>query len=230
MFGRWIKGKRPLAGYYGYWVFLTYLSVGFSFFGMFFAFRGLEYDITRAIVCLMCAGICDTFDGKVARTKKRDDRQKNFGIQIDSMSDLISFGVFPAVIGLALWHHNDNPFGYFGAGIAIFYALGALIRLAHFNVLEAESKKDSGRKAAFEGLPSTTAALIIPLVFSVCNILAANNVNVQFHYVYAVTLLIVALLFVLRFPFPKPKGKVFVIMWLIGAPVTIGLLIYGNSL
>lgn len=224
-----LKGKRPLAGYYGYWVVLTYLSVGLSFFGMFFALRGNDY-ITHAIVCLMLAGVCDTFDGKVASTKKRDTRQKNYGIQIDAMADLISFGVFPAVIGLALWLNNDNTFGWFGAVIAAVFALAALIRLAHFNVNELESQSKNECRKSFEGLPSTTAALIIPLVFSVCNILVYNGINAPFYFVYGITLIVIAMLFVLRFPFPKPRGKTMIIMWIIGAPVTIGLLIYGVTL
>ena len=82
--------KRKLIGYYDYTVILTYL-------GMLFAFSGILMvigeDYWDAVFCLMLAGICDMFDGAVAATKVRTDSEKRFGIQIDSLSDLISFGV-----------------------------------------------------------------------------------------------------------------------------------------
>ena len=51
-----------------------------------------------ALLCLMFAGFCDMFDGKIASTMKRTKQEKRFGIQIDSLSDLICFGALPALI------------------------------------------------------------------------------------------------------------------------------------
>ena len=86
--------KKKLLGYYDYTVVLTYC-------GMLFAFCGILMSIGEhyldAIICLLLAGVCDMFDGAVAATKERDERAKRFGIQIDSLSDLISFGVLPAL-------------------------------------------------------------------------------------------------------------------------------------
>ena len=64
--------------------------------GILFAFEG---QLWAALGCLMFSGVCDMFDGKVASTKKERTRsEKRFGIQIDSLSDLVCFGVLPAVI------------------------------------------------------------------------------------------------------------------------------------
>lgn len=60
---------------------------------------------------LLFSGLCDTFDGKVARSKKdRTTQMKKFGIQIDSLSDLIAFGMLPACIGYTVNHaYHDIP-------------------------------------------------------------------------------------------------------------------------
>ena len=83
-------------GIYDYTVILTYISLGISVFGI---TRALEGDFKVAIFCLALSGLCDMFDGKIARTKKnRTDDEKNFGIQIDSLCDVVCFGIFPVMI------------------------------------------------------------------------------------------------------------------------------------
>lgn len=91
------EGKL-IIGYYGFWVVLTYLSVASAVVGMHFALGG---NIRYALFCLMISGVCDTLDGRVANLKERTDRQKNYGVQIDALADIISFGVLPVVIGYA---------------------------------------------------------------------------------------------------------------------------------
>src|SRR5574344_1553992 len=92
-----------MIGYYDYTVILTYLSVCSGITGMAFAFTHHPF---LAIVCLMVSGLCDMFDGKVARTKKRDQKRIQYGIQIDSLADIISFGVLPIIIGLSIGMTN----------------------------------------------------------------------------------------------------------------------------
>ena len=82
-----------LIGVYDYTVILTYLSLVSSVFGMIQAVHG---DYKTAVFCLAISGLCDGFDGRVARTKKdRTEDGKQFGIQLDSLCDVICFGVFP---------------------------------------------------------------------------------------------------------------------------------------
>ena len=82
-------------GIYDYTVILTYISLGISVFGI---TRALEGDFKVAIFCLALSGLCDMFDGKIARTKKnRTDDEKNFGIQIDSLCDVVCFGILTKI-------------------------------------------------------------------------------------------------------------------------------------
>ena len=81
-----------MIGFYSYTVILTYLSLVFAMVGIHLSVIG-AYQ--WSFICLMMCGVCDTFDGMVARSKKnRTEEEKKFGIQIDSLCDLISFGVF----------------------------------------------------------------------------------------------------------------------------------------
>ena len=89
-----------MIGVYDYTVIATYLSLLFGLAGIYSASRG---NLFAAILFLMLAGMLDAFDGRIARTKKnRTDTEKRFGIQIDSLNDLVCFGVLPAAIGTAM--------------------------------------------------------------------------------------------------------------------------------
>ena len=93
-----------LIGFYDYTVILTYLGLASSVLGM---TRAIHGDYKFAIFCLAFLGICDAFDGRIARTKKdRTEDEKNFGIQLDSLCDVICFGVFPALICYLLVEMN----------------------------------------------------------------------------------------------------------------------------
>ena len=79
-----------MIGFYDYTVILTYISFASSISGIFLATRG---HFNWAIFCLAFSGLCDMFDGKIARTKKnRTEDEKRFGIQIDSLCDIVCFG------------------------------------------------------------------------------------------------------------------------------------------
>ena len=124
---------KKLIGVYDYTVILTYIGLTSSIFGITQAIHG---DYKMAIGCLAFSGICDAFDGRIARTKKdRTEDEKNFGIQLDSLCDVICFGVFPALICYLL-----GVRGTVGLAIVFFYCLAAVIRLAYFNVLEGNRK------------------------------------------------------------------------------------------
>ena len=202
--------KAIFIGYYGYWVILTYAGILSAVFGVYFAFTG---GIRNALICMMISGVCDTFDGRVARLKKRDERQLNYGIQIDSMADLIAFGLLPVAIGYALGksHGSYEPIN---AVYAAIYVLAALIRLSYFNAIEAELQNKNKKRTYFEGLPTTSVALIIPIVYSICSLLQK-----PFSEGYNIMLAIISVLFVLRIKIPKPKFRGQVILCLFGLPV-----------
>ncbi len=150
--------KRKVLGYYDYTVVLTYCGMLFAFYGILCA---IGQDFGRAVVCLMMAGVCDMFDGVVASTKTRTKSEKRFGIQIDSLSDLISFGVLPGIFVYMISGRN----AIVGLVSALF-ALCALIRLAYFNVLEEERQNETTeRRKSFLGVPVTTIAILLPIVY-----------------------------------------------------------------
>ncbi len=151
--------KRKPLGYYDYTVVLTYCGMIFAFCGI---LRVISQDYKRSVICLMLAGICDMFDGAVASTKERNEREKRFGIQIDSLSDLISFGVLPGIF-VCVISGRTMPVEI----IATFYVLCALIRLAYFNVLEEDRQKETAeRRKSYLGVPVTTVAIMLPLVYA----------------------------------------------------------------
>ena len=180
-------------GFYNYTVILTYLSLVSSLMGMVCAYRG-EFGL--AVGCLAVSGICDMFDGIVARTKKdRTADEKNFGIQLDSLCDIVCFGVFPAVI-LYFWGVRQAH----GLAVLVFYVLCALIRLAFFNVLETKRQMvESGISKGYRGLPVTTAAVIFPLVFLIDAMLPRGIVLAVYYFLP----LVVGFLFILDFHVPK---------------------------
>jgi CDP-diacylglycerol--serine O-phosphatidyltransferase len=187
-----------LLGFYNYTVILTYIGVMAGFLGITVTIDG---DIWMGLVCLMMAGICDMFDGAVASTKKRNADEKCFGIQIDSLSDLLCFGVLPAVILCCA--NEGSEFSY---AVSAFYVLGALIRLAYFNVDEQNRQQvsDAARKYYY-GLPVTTIALILPLLFMICDIAGKKRGLVG-----TAALAGTAVLFLLPFRIKKPEitGKI----------------------
>lgn len=194
-----------MIGVYDYTVLLTYISFLSGLTGIFLAVNG---NIFYAIICLMISGFCDMFDGFVARTKKnRTKEEKKFGIQIDSLSDLVAFGVLPGAIGYGLGLNST----YF-AFVIYLIPLCALIRLAYFNVNEEErSAKTEEVRTEYLGLPVTSTAIILPIVYMFKNIF-----KTRFKYVYALVSLIISILFITKFKMPKVKLKGLICLALIG--------------
>ena len=91
--------KHPFIGFYHYGVVLTYLSVVSAIVGICFSVGGNKDNMPWVgVICLIISGLCDAFDGLVASTRKNRTREdKMFGGRIDSLSDLLAFGVAPAI-------------------------------------------------------------------------------------------------------------------------------------
>lgn len=207
-----------MIGYYNYTVILTYISLLSSMLGIFFAV-GIGEAAPQpeyAMVCLMFSGLCDMFDGKIARTRQRTEAEKKFGIQIDSLCDLVCFGVLPSVIGYSVGMNSwiDMP-------VLLIFPLCAVIRLAYFNVAEEErQKKTEEVRKVYEGLPVTSVALILPLLYSFRKDIGAEI----FPCVYGSALFIIALAFITRFKVKKPNMKTMFIFLGVGAVELIWLI------
>ena len=179
MIGKWNKS-----------VILTYIGFVFSIIGIILI--TLKVELKYAIVCLMYAGICDLFDGTVARKCKRTKEEKEFGIELDSIVDVMSFIAFPIVVLATI-----NTSWYF-IPIAIIYSIFAAARLAYFNIKTADKNKAVSH---YIGLPVTFAALIFPIVYLLSYFISSN----LFVIIYNLITFIVAILFILKIKVPKPK-------------------------
>ncbi|GIW22944.1 MAG: phosphatidylserine synthase [Candidatus Sericytochromatia bacterium] len=161
----------------------------------------LSYNnyLNLAIICFMYAGLCDMFDGFLARKKEMNDEDKLFGIQLDSIVDVVSFGVAPAMIA---FHIGFTTFiDYL---ILIFYVCCAAMRLAYFNV---HGTKSDGKRKYYTGLPVTFSAMIFPFVYITSfwgNDLLYNNL-------VRLTFITISILFILRIPVPKLGGLFYVL-------------------
>ena len=194
-----------MIGFYDYTVYLTYLGFASGVAGVLFAIKDPEH-LLPAIICLMFSGLCDMFDGKVARTKKkRTTEEKHFGIQLDSLSDLVCFGILPAMIGYSIGLNNTILLP-----LIIFFPITALIRLAWFNVLEI-TRNSSTPVKEYTGLPVTSAALIFPFIYIFKKILGN-----YFPLVYGTCLLLVGVLFISRFKIKKPDTKTMILFIIVG--------------
>ncbi len=192
-----------MIGFYDYTVILTYLGFASGMVGIYLSILGHPFG---AIICLMFSGLCDMFDGKVARTKQRRTlEERQFGIQLDSLSDLVCFGVLPSLIGysLGIKHTYLVP-------LVIFFPLAALIRLAYFNVLEI-LRNSSKPVKEYTGLPVTSSALIFPFIY-----IFKRFLNSYFPLVYGLTLLLVGILFISRIKIKKPNIKIMILFIIIG--------------
>lgn len=203
--------KKIFIGFYDYTVILTYVGMISAFIGI---LNTINYNFKIAIICLMFTGLCDMFDGTVASTKKRNKQEIHFGIQIDSFCDLISFGVFPA---LFIYMYSEKTI--LSSIIAIIYTLLALIRLSVFNVIEEERKENTNEKSSqFLGIPVTTVALLLPLMYLLYSFGIIKNMIL-----FSIILLILGIFFITTIKIQKPNliGKIIII--LIGISEIIGL-------
>ena len=171
-------------------VALTYLGVAAACFGIASCSAG-NNDI--ACVCLMIAGICDLFDGYVARAMKRTEDEKEFGIELDSLADVISFVALPVMIVLSY------GFSWFNILASIAFCICGVARLAFFNK---DAKKKDGAVKFYHGLPVTFTALILPVGYVFARSFEMANMKDFLSIIIA----IIAFLNIYDFKIPKPRG------------------------
>ena len=190
-----------MIGFYSYTVVLTYLGLASAAMGMILTFQGFA---KYALFCLAFSGLCDMFDGKVARLKKdRTEDEKRFGIQIDSLCDVVCFGAFPMILCYSIGMRGPA-----GISILVFYLIAGVIRLAFFNVMEEkrQDETDEARKY-YQGLPITSIAIILPL-FCTLRPLLGHRFLSELH----ICILTVGLLFIINFPLRKPGWKMLTLL------------------
>ena len=136
--------------------FITLLSLSSGFTSISFSLNG-EWEI--AIYLILLATIFDFFDGWFARKLKSGS---NFGAELDSLSDFVSFGVAPSFL-IYLW--STNTLGSLGWGATLFFVICSALRLARFTADIYITNKPIDNKEYFTGIPSPAAAglILLPL-------------------------------------------------------------------
>jgi CDP-diacylglycerol--serine O-phosphatidyltransferase len=126
------------------------LTLGNLFFGIFAMISASRGEFGRAVLFIVCGGVCDMLDGRVARATNSGTE---FGEQLDSLVDAISFGLAPAMITyFAVLTPQEPGRDRWSWILVFFFCMCAVLRLARFNITQAGSKK-----SYFLGLPSPAA-------------------------------------------------------------------------
>ncbi|MBQ4630707.1 MAG: CDP-alcohol phosphatidyltransferase family protein [Clostridia bacterium] len=210
-----------MIGFYNPSVILTYVGLCTAIYGMTEALRG---DPKIALLCLMVCGICDMFDGTIARKCKRSEDAKSFGIQIDSLCDLVCFGVFPAMLGYGIKAIDVN---WFDIAASALFVLAAIIRLGYYNVQEINrTASNSGKREYYQGLPVTSVALLLP-VFFLIDVYVKPFVAFR---LYSIALLVIAIAFITPFKIKKPYMHGLIIIAFIGLVIFFLILTQGQHI
>ena len=160
-------------------------------------FLAANGNVKFAIYMLFLACLCDTFDGKIARSNpNRTAHEKFYGVQLDSLCDTVSFGVTPCVIAF-----NFGFDGWFDVLVYCFFIACGTIRLAYFNTL---SFKNQGKPMnTFRGVPIPMSTVVISTLFVLTTFIPAS-VTV---WIFRIALIALALGFVLNIKVKKPDMK-----------------------
>ena len=196
--------KKPFIGVYNLANCVTMLGIAAAVVGISFA-----GNPRVAMLMLILSGVCDMFDGRVARMFPRTDLEKKYGIQLDSFADTVSFVIFPAVFliaqGRTVWTIL----------IAILYVFAGVTRLCWFDITT------DGNTKYFSGFPVTCIALLLPMWYAVFALAHTAVPTI----VVALSLLVMAVLFVANIRVKKPTGKATIVLAVVGLVMLLVLLL-----
>ena len=195
---------KKIVGFWNPSVILTYIGMSIAILGMFLAVNEM---INFSFICLVLCGICDLFDGMVARKFKRNEDEKAFGIELDSLVDVLSFIALPVTIFMSIGF--NSPLHLI---IYILYSIAGIARLGYFNVVTADG---DGPVKYYSGLPITYAALVFSLMYLTVNILGSD----AFMIVYTLSMVAVTVLEVLKIKIAKPKGLAYLFFGILAIAV-----------
>ncbi len=180
-------------------------AVGLTLVGLSFAVAGAIAGLLGApelgLAALVIAGVCDLFDGWVARSRQREPHEEAFGVQIDSLADMASFGVVPGVLVAAT---ASYPWQLFALVLAVLFSASAALRLAHFNLA---GVRGSGSGRYYDGLPVTYVALILPLAYIGARLVGEFWIDPTM----LAALAACAVLFISGIPVRKPSGVLYLV-------------------
>ncbi len=185
----------------------------------------IDGNFSLAVTLILFAAILDALDGRIARLIKGTSE---FGKELDSLTDFVSFGIAPVFI-LYFWELNN--YGKLGWAIALIYSVCCVIRLARFNLTKIE-ETEGWKNNFFEGVPSPAGGLLIlmPLIYDLTDLNIGLNIK---NFTPFLTILI-AILLVSKIPTLalkkisiSPKSTVFILLSI--GIVFISLLFYTHE-
>lgn len=143
----------------GKYILPNIFTLASIFFGFLAIVSSYNDDFKQAAIALIIAIIADSLDGRVARMTKTETR---FGVQLDSLADVVSFGVAPAILTYSFsLRFVDTHIDLMGSVLSFIYISAGAMRLARFNLIAEQGKKTS---PFFVGLPIPGAAAILSLM------------------------------------------------------------------
>ena len=151
----------------------------------------LDLNFSMAVIFITLAAILDALDGRIARLIKGTSE---FGKELDSLTDFVSFGIAPAFI---IYFWELNKYGKLGWAITLIYSVCCVLRLARFNLTQYKTN-ESWKQNYFEGVPSPLGALLIlsPLVLELTDF----NFLLNKYYFVPVFTIIIAILLISKIP------------------------------
>jgi len=181
----------------------------------------IDLNYSMAVIAIGFAAILDTLDGRVARLIKGTTK---VGKELDSLTDVISFGVAP---GFIMYFWTLNEIGKFGWMLVLIYTVCCALRLARFNLTVIE-ENESWRINFFDGVPSPAAAglVLLPLILNLSEIIEIKNYTL----VSSAAILITSILMVSKIPTFSLKRilipRHYAIFLLLGIGIYVSLLIF----
>ena len=151
----------------------------------------LDSKFELSIIAIIVAAIFDGLDGRIARLIKGTSK---VGKELDSLTDVISFGVAPAFI-MYFWFLNN--LGKFGWLLCLIYVVCVALRLARFNIHS--TAESSWRDNFFEGVPSPAGGILVlmPLIFSLSEL---DIFNVNYNLIVPIFFITTSFLLISKFP------------------------------
>jgi CDP-diacylglycerol---serine O-phosphatidyltransferase len=179
--------------------------------GLAAAILAVQGKLPFALCAFAIAGLCDLFDGLVARKLTRTDEQKAFGARLDSLCDACVFGALPPFLFYAAGMTTPAELGVLAA-----FLCSAVWRLAYFDTVGLTD-------GSYRGLPTTFVALVVPLAF-LAGFDGASTLRVAANASAAA----LAVAMVAPFKLPKPGGVFYVIFPLLAIGVVVTYLSLGG--
>ena len=180
----------------------------------------IDLNYSMAVIVIGFAAILDTLDGRVARLIKGTSK---VGKELDSLTDVISFGVAP---GFIMYFWILNEIGKFGWMAILIYTVCCALRLARFNLMVIE-ENETWKVNFFEGVPSPAAAglVLLPLILNLSGLVQLENYTT----LSTITIITTSILMVSKIPTYSLKRilipRNFAIFLLLGIGIYVGLLI-----